>query len=415
MIWSRQPSGPLTSSRVGDSSGRPSGHAGTRASRAALLLGIAILVAACASAPDRTAAGTNAGAHNKPGPGAAGAWAAPDKFWSGSHGMPAQFISLRYAPTGASARVMARYPAVALSNSRTGAMIRRLLPGSRDGMQVAGLALDRAGNLWVTYSRGPVSRGDLAGGDPKPHSCANEIMVAHGVTGRLRPYLRTGHNVLISGATLSPDGKLLAYRESACATGYFNDYLRVTSVVSGQSWTIGGALPRCHWITDPVWAANGRSVLVGYAPAASAHYTGPQGTCLSPRTERLVDVAATAGQPGVAGATASPARGCQITSAAGLAGSGALAIQACGGREAWLLVLTSGLRQIRQFPLGRCTDGNELNPDLSGRHVLVSAYLYCNPPGTRGPITRVWSYSGHVLRPILTLPGDTLTVAYMTW
>jgi hypothetical protein len=329
--------------------------------------------------------------------------------------MPSRFISLRYAPTGASRQEMAQFPEVAISDSRTGAIIRRLLPATRDGMTVAGLALDRSGNLWVTYSRGPQSRGDIPGGDPKPHSCANEIMVAHDVTGPLRPFLRTGNNVLISGAAPSPDGRLLAYRESGCATGYFDNYLRVTSLASRRSWTIGAELPRCHWITDPTWSTNGRSLLVGYAPAAVRHYNGPQGTCESSRTERLVAVPATAAQAGLAGPIATAARGCQITSASGVAGGGALAIEACGGREARLLILTARLRLARQFPLGRCTDGNELDSDLSGRHVLVSAYLFCDPPGRPGPVTRLWSFGGHGLRPVVTVPGGNLSVAFMAW
>jgi hypothetical protein len=283
--------------------------------------------------------------------------------------------------------------------------------GQRRDAGAVHLAAVRA-DWYVSPGNGSLSDGR---GQRQPHSCANEIMVAHGITGRLRPFLRTGKNVLISGAVPSPDGRLLAYRESGCATGYFNNYLRVTSLVSWKSWTIGAGLPRCHWLTDPDWALNGRSLLVGYAPAAIADYDGPQGSCQAPRAERLVDVAATASQPGVTGPAARAARGCQVTSAAGVAGGGALAIEACGGREARLLVLTSGLRQSRQIPLGRCTDGNELNPDLSGRQVLVSAYLFCNPPGKPGPITRLWSFNGRSLGRITTMPGGNLSIGYMAW
>jgi hypothetical protein len=371
-----------------------------------LLVAVADL-ASCTSAPHQPAARTG----RRSGPPAS----AVNPRWSGGPGQPADFVALRYAPTGASKRQMARFPEVAVSDSRTGAIVRRLLPGSRDGMAVVGVALDRSGNLWVTYSRGPASRGDVAGGDPKPHSCANEIMVAHGISGRLRTFLRTSNSVLISGAQTSPDGRLLAFRESGCANGYFNNYLRVMRLASRHSWTIGAGLPRCHWITDPSWSADGRSLLVGYAPAAIAHYTGPQGSCQQPRTEGLAEVTATAAQAGLAGATASPAHGCQITSAAGVAGGGAVVIEACGRREARLLVLTPRLRTARQFPLGRCTDGNELNPDLSGRHVLVSAYLFCNPPGRPGPLTRLWSYSARGLRPVISVRGGTLSVAYMAW
>jgi hypothetical protein len=398
-----------------------------------LLLGIVTLAAACTSYPVRTGAtskpgrstskGTGAdapaGAHtpasSTPGEGAAGTAPSPGKLRSDRAGMPSQFVSLRYAATGASAREMARYPVVAVSNSRTGAIIRRLLPGSRDGMQVVGLALDRAGNLWVTYSRGPVDGGDVLGGDPRSHSCANEIMVAHGIHGRLRPFLRTGNNVLISGAVPSPNGRLLAYRESGCATGYFNNYLRVVSLVSYKSWTIGAGLPRCHWVTDPQWSRDGSSLIVGYAPAGKLHYTGPQGSCAGMRTERLVELSATAAQGGLTGAVVTAAAGCQITSAAGLTSGGVAAIEACGGREARFVVLSPRLRPLSQFALGRCTDGNELSPDLSGRQVLVSAYLFCNPPGKPGPATRLWSFNGRRLRLVTSVPGGNLSIGYMTW
>lgn len=306
---------------------------------------------------------------------------------------------------------------MAVSDSRTGAIIRRLLPASRGGMQVAGLALDHSGNLWITYSRGPAYRGHVAGGDPRPDSCGNEIVIVHAATGRVTIFLRTGDNVLISGAVPSPDGKLLAYRESGCATGYFNSYLRVSELATGRSWTIGKGLPRCHLITDPSWTTDGRALVAGYAPAAAPVYTGPQGTCSVPRRERLAMLNPAVPQAGMNGSGAMADPHCQITSGAGIAGGGMLAIEACRGLSgpARLLVLSPRLRVIKRITLGRCTDGNELAADQSGTSVLVSAYLYCNPPGKPGPVTRLWSYHGGTLRLITTVPGDAAGVSLMTW
>ena len=73
------------------------------------------------------------------------------------------------------------------------------------------------------------------------------------------------------------------------------------------------------------------------------------------------------------------------------------------------------LPSIRRITLGRCTDGNELSADLSGRSVLVSAYLYCNPPGHPGPVTRLWEYRGGTLRLITSIPGDTSGARMMAW
>jgi hypothetical protein len=83
--------------------------------------------------------------------------------------------------------------------------------------------------------------------------------------------------------------------------------------------------------------------------------------------------------------------------------------------RARLLVLSPRLGLVRRFTLGRCTDGNELSPDRSGQSVLVSAYLYCNPPGRPGPVTRLWSYTGGALRLITSVPGDAMGVSLMTW
>jgi hypothetical protein len=99
-------------------------------------------------------------------------------------------------------------------------------------------------------------------------------------------------------------------------------------------------------------------------------------------------------------------------------GGGMLAVEACGGNSylsgaARLLVLSERLGLLKRFTLGRCTNGNELSADLPGRGVLVSAYMYCNPPGRPGPVTRLWSYRGGVLRLITSVPGDSLGVSLM--
>lgn len=228
-------------------------------------------------------------------------------------------------------------------------------------MQVTGLSLGHSGNLWITYSKGPVYQNDTAGGDPRPDSCANEIDILHAATGRLSVFLRTGGNVLLSGATPSPDGRLLAYAESGCVTGYFNSYLQVTELSTGRNWTIGQGLARCHLVTNPSWSTDGSALLVGYAPAAAPAYTGPQGTCSAPGPERLVRLNPAAAQAGMNGSVAAAGPGCEITSVAGIAGGGVLAVEACGGQlylsgPARLLVLDAHLRQLHRV---RAAGGRE--------------------------------------------------------
>jgi hypothetical protein len=97
-----------------------------------------------------------------------------------------------------------------------------------------------------------------------------------------------------------------------------------------------------------------------------------------------------------------------------------MAIEGCGGQggilgPAVLLVLDAHLRLIRQVALERCTDGNELSIGQADGSVLVSAYLYCNPPGKPAPVTRLWNYADGKLRLIMGVPGGTLAVSLMTW
>jgi hypothetical protein len=372
----------------------------------------AVLVTACAHGTGH--AGGQPGA-------AAETWAepaaAPVPGWRVS---PGQFVAMRFAPAGQQAPGPMGFLEVALGDVRTGAVVRRLLPASASGgMQVSGLALDRAGDLWITYSKGPAYGGDVAGGDPRPDTCGNEIDEVHAGTGRVTVFLRTGDNVLISGARLSPDGTRLVYAESACAA-YYDAHLRVTDLGSGRSWTIGQSVPGCHLLTSPAWSAAGRDLLVGYGPPGQTGYSGPQGTCPAWSAGRLVQLDALTGQPGLAGTTVRADPGCQITSVAGGAG-GMLAIEGCGAAPEYtdgparLLVLSARAHPVRRLSLGKCTDGSELAVNQAGTSTLISAYLYCNPPGHPGPVTRLWEYHGGTLRLITTIPGDTSGARMMSW
>lgn len=384
---------------------------------ALLAAAAAVLLAACAhgtghaDGQPRATAETSASA-------AAGPAAAPIPGWRVPPGL---FVSLGFAPAGEQSPGPMGFLEVALGDVRTGAVVRRLLPASAgSGMQVSGLALDRAGNLWITYGKGPAYGDDAAGGDPRPDTCANEIDEVHAGTGRVTVFLRTGDNILISGARPSPDGTRLVYTESPCAA-YFDAHLRVTDLTSGRSWTIGQSLPRCHLLTSPAWTADGQELLVDYGPPSQTGYTGPPGTCPAWLAGRLVQLDARTGQPGLAGTTVRADPGCQITSVAADIDGGMLAIEGCGtapeylNGPARLLVMAADSHQVRRLSLGDCTDGNELAANQAGTSTLISVYLYCNPPGHPGPVTRLWEYRGGTLRLITTIPGDTSGATMMTW
>lgn len=155
---------------------------------------------------------------------------------------------------------------------------------------------------------------------------------------------------------------------------------------------------------------------MAYGPPSQPAYAGPTGSCSQWYAGRLVQVDPGASQPGLAGPAVRADPGCQITSVAATARGGKLAIEACGSAPGYLngparvLVMTGGA--VRRLALGQCTDGNGLATGQSGTSTLVSAYLYCNPPGKPGPVTRLWEYSGGTLRPIA---GNASGAAMLAW
>jgi hypothetical protein len=324
---------------------------------------------------------------------------------------PGQFVSVRYTAPGSGM--------IALSDVSTGALVRDLLPATAaNGMQVTGLALDRAGNLWITYSKGPVYRGDTAGGDPRPDSCANQVDVVQAGSGSVTVALRTSDNVLIWDAQPSPSGREIAYRESPC-TGYEESYLRIKNISAQQQWSIGQGLPDCHLLSDVAWSADGRTLLADYGPASTPYSYGVNpGPCAMWWAGRLVQVSAGTAQPGLAGSTVPADSGCQIDAVGGTAGGGALAVEGCGGGPDFLtgsvslLVIGANGRIDRRLPLGACVDGAAIAMNQAGTAALVSAYFTCSPSAQ---VTRLWEYRDGALRPVLSVPGDGGAVNLLAW
>jgi len=323
---------------------------------------------------------------------------------------PGQFISLRYTSAGDEV--------VALSDVSTGALVRDLLPATAaNGMQVDGLALDHAGDAWITYSKGPAYQGDTAGGDPRPGSCANQVDLVHAGTGRVTVVLRTSGNVLIWGAQPSPDGQRLAYRESPC-TGYQQTYLSVQSLHSAQHWTIGKRLPDCHLLSGAGWSANGRVLLADYGPASQPYSYGlSSGACPQWWAGRLVQVNASTAQPGLAGGTVLAQPGCQIDAVAAMASGAALAVQGCGGGPDFIagpvsLVIMNGHSRVTgRLDLGSCADGAGIAANQAGTAALVSVYLSCGTAHS----TQLWEYRDGALRHVLGVPGDGTALSLLAW
>jgi hypothetical protein len=323
---------------------------------------------------------------------------------------PDQFVSLR--DTASDDEV------VALSDVPTGKLVRDLLPAvTASGMQVTGLAVDHAGDVWITYSKGPAYQNDTSGGDPKPGSCANQVDVVHAGTGRVTVALRTAGNVLIWGAQPSPDGRELVYRESPC-TGYEETYLSVTSLFSEQHWSIGQGLPDCHLLAGAAWSMNGKTLLTDYGPAAQPYSYGVNsGACVQWWAGRLVQVNASTAQQGLAGRTVLADPNCQIDAVSSMADGGALAVEGCGGGPEFmtgpvsLLVIGADGRIARRLPLGACADGADIAMDQAGTAALVSAYLSCGTDHS----TQLWEYRDGALRHVLGLPGDGGAMTMLAW
>jgi hypothetical protein len=327
---------------------------------------------------------------------------------------PGQFVSGRYTQSGRQV--------IALSDVSTGALVRDLLPATAaNGMQVTGLALDRAGDLWITYSKGPSIAGPAVSSGPavpRPGSCANQVDVVHAGSGRVTVALRTSDNVLIWSAQPSPDGRKLVYRESAC-TAYEATYLRISSLFSEQRWSIGQGLPACHLPAGVAWSRNGRTLLADYGPASQPYgYAANAGACAMWWAGRIVQVNAGTGQRGLAGRTVLADPGCQIDAVAGTATGDALAVEGCGGGPDFstgpvtLLVVGANGRIDRRLTLGACADGTQIAINQAGTAALVDVYSSCAPSAQS---TTLWEYRDGTLRQTLSTPGDSTDPTMLAW
>jgi hypothetical protein len=255
------------------------------------------------------------------------------------------------------------------------------------------------GGQRVTYAKPATELGHLAGGGPRPRTCASEVIAlrARG-TPQVSAWLRAGDDVPLGQAAPSPDGRLLAYTEAGCSTAPNGQFLRVTDLRTGRSWTIGQRLPGCRPFTTPAWSADGRELVEGYA-AANLPYRNAGGVCTGPQTERLLRLDARVPQPGAPGKIPRPDGNCQVQSAAGLAGGGTLVLEQCGRSQApskdfaALLPFSADGRPGRQASLGRCTFARQLASGGDGRHVLVSAAVDC-VNSVAAATYRLWSYAG---------------------
>lgn len=316
----------------------------------------------------------------------------------------------------------AETPFLAVASAQDGSVLRVLHSLPWDHMNVSGTALGPDNSIWVTLNRGPTYTSNVAGGAPAPDSCASEVIKVDPYDGKTVVVLRGNDNELISEATPSPKGRLLAYLQSGCATEYFDWWLTVKDLSTGGSWEIGAGLPRCHVLAFPGWTADSRHLVLTYGQASASFYSGAEGTCSPPDPSMMAVIPATkqARELPSGTITATADAGCEISAAVPTA-SGYAAMEHCGSLfisgPVRLLRFADSMQEVSSIDLGACEDGADLAVDRSGQDVIGSAYLFCNRPGNQAPLTSVWMFTSTTqgYKHVLSLQGGSLEVSNISW
>jgi hypothetical protein len=308
-------------------------------------------------------------------------------------------------------------------SARSGKLVRRVSAAERDGMPVTGLARLSPSALLVTYSTGPQCTSNVNGCGPKPDTCGGEIASLNLDNGVIKVLWKVGPDQRLSAARPSPDGTKLTALTSPCVPSFFNDHLVVRRLSDAATWTIGSSVPRCHFLGAPQWTADSAHLVVSYAPpTGTTPYAGGDGTCTDNGDNHLVRVAADTAQPLISGTTVAAPSGCTYQAIASNGGD-IYAVQACGPDQsrlqgpATLVRLGANLTVTQRWPIGECTDGNDIAAATQG--VLLAAYLFCNPPldghALAEPLTVLDRVDGAVLKRIAVLPGGGTPLGSPTW
>jgi len=284
---------------------------------------------------------------------------------------PAEFLAVVSARTGITVDVV---------SAGSGKPVRQALPRDRGRDRLDDITRLPGTDFLVTYAHGPVCAGPGAGCFPKPHDCGGEVDRYNPGSGRLTTVWTVGTDTAILSATASPDASEIAAEVAPCAKFYFNDYLIIHRLSDGAEWRIGAGEQRCHTLRSPAWIDHSHLV-VAFGAARGRPWTGPDGTCTESSRAGLTVVDADRPQshfpPGRGAA------GCDYQSTTAV-GAWIYAVLACGSDyglhgQAWLQRLSHQLAVMQRWSLGECTDGNDLAANRDGA-VLISAYLFCNPP-----------------------------------
>jgi hypothetical protein len=279
---------------------------------------------------------------------------------------------------------------------------------------VTGTAIGSDGDVWVTLNRGPAQGpGDLAGGDPLPHTCSSVVVRIDPRTRKVTTVLRGTDNELITDVQPNPKTNRVAYVQAGCAVDpvYHFAALQVKDLTSGRVLTLATNLWHCHWLGSPRWTADGNHLAFRYLNVSGRPFPAAMRSCKTFAVNQHYQIAIVAvHESGFAARikTTPPDPGCDIAEAAVTKG-GFAALETCGPLDIYgptrLVRYDDALQPISRTRIGQC-GGNSIAGDPRTQTVVVSGYQYC--AGTRSdPMTNVYIDAGpvHTARELLSLPG----------
>jgi len=264
------------------------------------------------------------------------------------------------------------------------------------------------GSLWLTATRGPRYRSNVAGGDPAPRSCGGVAVRLDPTTGATQQALSAPRSELISDVVPSPDGRSIAFESGGCAT-YLDSHLVIRDISDGKQFTIGTKAAPCHGLGPPSWSADSSTLLFLYAPAARGvkGLGGNSGLCPSPKLGKLAIVAADHPSQIRPGDLMSASHGCGYTYAA-FDPEGIAAIESCGqGADrtgqgsggAYLVQLDVARHVTARVALEPGANPATLSVDSQGGQILITEYQNPQYRASARPASDwIWAFDGKSLR-----------------
>ncbi len=303
----------------------------------------------------------------------------------------------------------------------TGLAIRTLLPETRGDESLTDLEQLTHGDLLATFHQGIHCLNGQQECPTSPTGCGGEILKVDPTTGDEHTLWRVGPKLELDGATASPDGRQIAALVEPCSyKSYFSAHLLIRRLSDARTWTIGRKLATCHWLSAPVWTADGHAVVVSYGASSeqpSAARLGIDGTNVScPVWQRIVQVRFNPdhSQPSLHGTVRRPPKHCDLSTPVIRAGR-IFDVKTCdaiyNSVRTYIERLSRRMQPVKVWRLGACDQGADLSLNASGR-LLASTYDFCNPPlpghKLRNPVSHLYRLRHHRIVRIASAKGGDL-------